>query len=135
MTEGLPPGPEEMDAAIKPVQDELFPALFAYARANEELRADVTVIALIDFAAQVAIASGMLWQDYPAPAHSSFSAALHDFANQLEAQRAAEPALPMIVTLRETLSRPTTFWNAKIPRATPNHHQPPSAGSPAACLA
>ena len=28
MTEGLPPGPEEMDAAIKPVQDEIFRALF-----------------------------------------------------------------------------------------------------------
>jgi len=112
MTESLPPGPEETDAAMKPVQDELFRAVFAYARANKELRADVTVLALIDFAAQVAVASGMLWQDYPAPAHSSFSAALYDFASQLEAQRAAEPALPMIVTLRETLSRPTTFWNA-----------------------
>src|SRR5262245_28891775 len=86
MTEGLPPGPEETDTAIKPVQDELFRALFACGRANEELRADVTVIALVDFAAQVAIASGMLWQDYPAPAHSNFSAALHDFANQLEEQ-------------------------------------------------
>jgi hypothetical protein len=112
MTESLPPGPEEMDAAMKPVQDELFRALFSHARANGDLRADVTVIALVDFAAQMAVASGMLWQDYPAPAHSSFSAALYDFANQLEAQRAAEPALPMIVTLRETLSRPTTFWNA-----------------------
>jgi hypothetical protein len=78
-----------MDAAMKPVQDELFRALFSHARANGDLRADVTVIALVDFAAQMAIASGMLWQDYPAPAHSSFSAALYDFANQLEAHRGA----------------------------------------------
>jgi hypothetical protein len=91
-----PPGaPLEASEAVYRV---LWKTLRTIADVRGDLPAAAAMMACMDLATDLAIASGLLWQTPEIPT------ALRDLADGLEARRDAEPPKHMLGTLHETLA-------------------------------
>jgi hypothetical protein len=109
-----PPGDDDPERDPKaPLSDVeaiyavLWRSLNLASRAAQDLPVTSALVALIDLAADLSSASGLLWTQ------PDFVAALRDLADKLEARRDRETAPPLHTTVRETLAsvRPATPAN------------------------
>jgi hypothetical protein len=98
-----PPPDAPLDAtATEAVYRVLWKTLRTVADVSEELPAAIAVVACVDLAADLSIASGILWQT------PDIVAALRTLADDLERRPTDEPAWPMLTTVKELFahSRP-----------------------------
>jgi len=102
----LSPEPDARIAAVEPLYRALLAKLHAAAYISEDdLPTAAAVMAAIDLAADLALASGLLW------AQPDLVAALRTLADDLEQRREAEPARPLLPTVRQL------FASARPPSA------------------
>jgi hypothetical protein len=82
-------------AACNDLYRTLLKALHAAGRADAELSSLAAFVAIIDLAGDLVLASGLLW------ASPDLVSALRSLADTLERRRKAEPAQPLLPTVRE----------------------------------
>jgi len=102
----LSPEPDARIAAVEPLYRALLAKLHAAAYISEDdLPTAAAIMAAIDLAADLALASGLLW------AQPDLAAALRTLADDLEQRREAEPPRPLLPTVRQL------FASARPPSA------------------
>jgi hypothetical protein len=98
-----PPGKieeaEQQLAAVEPVYRQLVRTLHHLARDGEAVPAEAAIVALVDLAADLMVASGLLWRP-------DVIANLRAFVDGLDQRRTREPAPPLVEDLRDALKIP-----------------------------
>jgi hypothetical protein len=89
---------EQRLATVEPLYRRVWFALYIAARENEALESEAAVCVLLDLAAELAVASGVLWMPRP-----NICATFRGVGDALEHRRASEDARPLVRELAAVL--------------------------------